>query len=129
MHQVIIFNDIRSIAIISRGKGWNLINHVGTCPKPEFTTSCVVLFFFRVQWVKIRGDSSFCLYLWNGWPSLLRLSFQGSSWPRSYGSWNYIPASISNMTSFFRFVDKRAIYRLGYNLISTCAGACYWLSS
>ena len=27
----------------------------------------------------------------------------------------------SNMTSFFRFVDKRAIYRW-YNLIRTCAG-------
>ena len=27
----------------------------------------------------------------------------------------------SNMTSFFRFVNKRAIYRFGYNLISTCA--------
>jgi len=29
----------------------------------------------------------------------------------------------SNMTSFFRFVDKRAIYRW-YNLIRTCAGEC-----
>ena len=28
-----------------------------------------------------------------------------------------------NMTSFFRFVDKRAIYRW-YNLIRTCAGEC-----
>ena len=33
----------------------------------------------------------------------------------------------SNMTSFFRFVNKRAIYRLS-NYISTCAGACDWLS-
>ena len=32
----------------------------------------------------------------------------------------------SNMTSFFRFVDKRAIYRW-YNLIRTCAGECDWL--
>jgi hypothetical protein len=31
----------------------------------------------------------------------------------------------SNMTSFFRFVDKRAIYRW-YNLIRTCAGECDW---
>ena len=31
-----------------------------------------------------------------------------------------------NMTSFFRFVDKRAIYRW-YNLIRTCAGECDWL--
>ena len=29
----------------------------------------------------------------------------------------------SNMTSFFRFVDKRAIYRWN-NLIRTCAGEC-----
>jgi hypothetical protein len=32
----------------------------------------------------------------------------------------------SNMTSFFRFVDKRAIYRW-YNLIPTCAGEYDWL--
>ena len=32
----------------------------------------------------------------------------------------------SNMRSFFRFVDKRAIYRW-YNLICTCAGECDWL--
>ena len=32
----------------------------------------------------------------------------------------------SNMTSFFRFVDKRAIYRW-YNLIRTCASECDWL--
>ena len=30
------------------------------------------------------------------------------------------------MTSFFRFVDKGAIYRW-YNLIRTCAGECDWL--
>jgi len=30
------------------------------------------------------------------------------------------------MTSFFRFVDKRAIYRW-YNLICTCASECDWL--
>jgi hypothetical protein len=29
----------------------------------------------------------------------------------------------SNITSFFRFVDKRAIYRW-YNLVHTCAGEC-----
>ena len=32
----------------------------------------------------------------------------------------------SNITSFFRFVDKRAIYRW-YNLIRTYAGKCDWL--
>jgi hypothetical protein len=32
----------------------------------------------------------------------------------------------SNMTSFFQFVDKRAIYRW-YKLIRTCAGECDWL--
>jgi len=37
---------------------------------------------------------------------------------------SYIIIWFSNMTSFFRFVDKRAIYRW-YNLISTCA---VWLT-
>ena len=32
----------------------------------------------------------------------------------------------SNITSFFRFVDKRTIYRW-YNLIRTCAVECDWL--
>ena len=32
----------------------------------------------------------------------------------------------SNMTSFFRVVDKRAIYRW-HNRIRTCAGECDWL--
>ena len=32
----------------------------------------------------------------------------------------------SNMTSFFRFLDKRVIYRW-YNLVHTCAGECDWL--
>ena len=38
---------------------------------------------------------------------------------------NHASADIadSNMTSFFRFVDKRAIYRW-YNLILICAGEC-----
>ena len=34
--------------------------------------------------------------------------------------------SDSNMTSFFRFVDNRAIYRW-HNLIHTCIGECDWL--
>jgi hypothetical protein len=48
-------------------------------------------------------------------------------------SWNFmIFLSIilyiyySNMNSFCRFVDQRAIYRW-YNLIRTCAGECDWL--
>ena len=31
--------------------------------------------FFSVQWVKIRGDFSFCRYWWGFRPSLLKLSF------------------------------------------------------
>ena len=40
----------------------------------------------------------------------------------------FLPGVIvnSNMMSFFRFVDKRAIYRC-YNLIHTCVGECDWL--
>jgi hypothetical protein len=30
---------------------------------------------FRVQWVKMRGDCSFCCYWWNWWRSLFKLSF------------------------------------------------------
>jgi hypothetical protein len=39
---------------------------------------------------------------------------------------NHKVTTISNMASFFRFVDKRAIYRW-YNLIRTCADECDWL--
>ena len=31
--------------------------------------------FLCVQWIKRRGDCSFCWYLWKCWPSLFRLSF------------------------------------------------------
>jgi hypothetical protein len=59
-------------------------------------------------------------------------------WIRPWGVWlitknriAYEPfimnISNSNITSFFRFVNERAIYRW-YNLISTCTGACDWLS-
>jgi hypothetical protein len=41
-----------------------------------------------------------------------------------YGWFIYV--SDSNMTSFFRFVDNRAIYRW-HNLIHTCIGECDWL--
>jgi hypothetical protein len=34
----------------------------------------------------------------------------------------------SNITSFFRFVNKRTTLSIGYNLINTCTGACDWLS-
>ena len=32
-------------------------------------------FFVCIQWVKMRGDCSFCWYWWNCWPSLFNLSF------------------------------------------------------
>ena len=38
----------------------------------------------------------------------------------------HIYKKYSNMTSFFGFVDKRAIYQW-YNLIRTCASECDWL--
>jgi len=50
---------------------------------------------FCVQWVKVRGDCSFCWYWLNCWPSLLKLSFHNlvaqqrflgsSNW---YFTWN-----------------------------------------
>jgi hypothetical protein len=47
-------------------------------------------------------------------------------------NWSYIILyrkwfPYSNMTSFFRFVNKRARLSIRYNLISTCASECDWL--
>jgi len=38
---------------------------------------CHVL--FGLQWVKVRGDCSFCWHWWNGWPSLFKISFHKHS--------------------------------------------------
>ena len=56
------------------------------------------------------GNSSRCL-----WQGLLKSfdEYQGDN-------------TNSNITSFFRFVDKRAIYQW-YNLIRTRAGECDWI--
>ena len=45
--------------------------HVCACPKPRtgFRMSCYVFGFICVQWVKVRGNCSFCWYWWNCWPS------------------------------------------------------------
>ena len=48
--------------------------------------------------------------------------WQKLTWPMARWAKN----NYSNMTSFFRFVDKRAIYRW-YNLIRTHAAECDWL--
>ena len=47
------------------------------CPKPwwGFQTSYVVVFWFYVQWLKVRAGCLFCWYYWNCWPSLFKLSF------------------------------------------------------
>jgi hypothetical protein len=54
-------------------------SHFCTCPKPTagFQTSYVVVFLCSVTSVKMRGDSSFCWYMywWNWWPSLFKLYF------------------------------------------------------
>ena len=52
------------------------------------------------------------------------LQKEKQTWSQSYIGLKY--TLYCNMTSFFRFVDKRAIYRW-YNLIRTCAGKCDWL--
>jgi hypothetical protein len=39
-----------------------------------YNVICRVL-LFCVQWMKMRGDCSFCWYWWNCWPSLFKLSF------------------------------------------------------
>ena len=51
------------------------------CPKPgpRFPISYVVD-FFCVQWTEVRGDSLFCWYWWNCWPSLFKLSFHKLQW-------------------------------------------------
>ena len=59
--------------------------HLCTCskPGPGFPMSYVVV-FFRVQWVKVRGDNSLCWYWWNCWPSLFKLSFHNFNWIKHY---------------------------------------------
>jgi hypothetical protein len=52
--------------------------------------------------------------------------FLGTKWLFTADVFWYTCICDSNMISFFRFVDKRAIYRW-YNLIRTCAGECNWL--
>ena len=59
---------------------------------------------------------------------LLKLMILGFKCLMDNGLGNSYYIMNSNMTSFFRFVDKRAIYRW-YNLIRTCAGECDWLFS
>ena len=37
-----------------------------------------MLWSFCVQWFEVRGESSFCCYWWNCWPSLIKLSFHNA---------------------------------------------------
>ena len=37
------------------------------------------IYFLFVQWVKVRGDCSFCWYWWICWPSLFNLSFHNTT--------------------------------------------------
>jgi hypothetical protein len=41
----------------------------------DFQRHTLWSFFSCVQWVKVRGDYSFCWYWWNCGPSCLKLSF------------------------------------------------------
>ena len=66
---------------LSRGKDWYPINRCNThhicmaVPSNDMDFQHhISLFHFCVQWVKVRGDSSFCWY-WNSWPSLFSLDF------------------------------------------------------
>ena len=40
----------------------------------------ICLGYFRVLWVKMRGDCLFCWYWWNCWLSLIKLSFHNNFW-------------------------------------------------
>ena len=37
-------------------------------------------FILYVQWLEVRGACSFCLYRWNCWPSLFKLSFHNQTY-------------------------------------------------
>jgi hypothetical protein len=50
--------------------------------KPGIPTSYVVVFMCH-QWLKMRGDSSFCWYGQNCWPPLFKLSFRIQLKPRN----------------------------------------------
>ena len=69
---------------LSGGKGWDSIyrftpQHVCVCSKPEPgipTLYMYVVVICCIQWViMMRGDCSFCWYLWNYRPSLFKLPF------------------------------------------------------
>ena len=44
------------------------------CPSQTRTWISSVVVSFYVQWFNVTGDCSFCLYWWNCWPSLFKLS-------------------------------------------------------
>jgi hypothetical protein len=92
---------------------WKTVIYIYVCGKCRIQ---IMLAIEKSEW-KIKSNT------WKStrWRNLGRgfdrfLTLQASS----ENDWN------SNLTSFFRFADKQAIYRW-HNLIRTCAGECDWL--
>ena len=54
---------------------WHLLSSSIKIKQARTWITTVRCCLFCVQWVKMKGDCSFCWYWWNCWPSLLSLSF------------------------------------------------------
>ena len=68
-----------------REGGWDPISQL----HPAYLCAClrrgtgippwyIVVVFIYVRWVQVRGESSFCWYWWNCWPSMFKLSYHNT---------------------------------------------------
>ena len=118
--------------IVSRHRTspWFLISYSFGYLIRSFICSLGNLGYFYVVWINVPPIPISLVY------SSTRTMYDNDDWCLDWP--NIIPLfqrvyyfqimSYSNIhvTSFFRFVDKRAMYRW-YNLIRKCAGECDWL--
>ena len=81
----------------------------------DWTSLCILNGLVSVFWL-----NQFMHFEWIGFSVLFGPVYENLTKIIAKVIWH------SNMTPFFRFVDKQAIYRW-YNLIRTCAAECDWL--
>ena len=71
-------------SVVEKG-GWDPISQF----HPAYLCAClrpgtgippwyIVVVFIYVRWVQVRGESSFCWYWWNCWPSMFKLSYHNT---------------------------------------------------
>ena len=53
--------------------------------------------YFCVHWVKLRGDCSFCWYLWNCWLLLFKISFH--NYILDVNTWQHEIQKVANQTA------------------------------